>query len=100
MKIVPTSKAWHLDKIMDATKLFIKTQNASIVKVNRKRHVLVEYVLISGINDSDETAHSLGKLLKGLDVLLNVIPYNVTDVPYDYKPPTIDRCEKFVTITR
>ena len=100
MKIVPTSKAWPLVKIMAATKLFLDTQNAPIVKENRKRHVLVEYVLIADINDSDETAHLLGKLLQNLKVLLNVIPYNVTDVPHDYKPPTLKRCERFVTITR
>jgi sorting nexin-8 len=99
-QIVPTSKAWHIEKIMDAADKFIQNQNKSIKSNNRKRHVLVEYVMIKDINDSIETAHALGNLLHGRDVLLNVIPYNPTAVPYDYKPPSSDSCREFVKITR
>jgi adenine C2-methylase RlmN of 23S rRNA A2503 and tRNA A37 len=99
-QIVPTAKAWSIDKIMAAMDTFIATQNKSITKANRRRHVLVEYVLIKNINDSAETAHDLGLLLKDREVLLNVIPYNPTDVPFDYKTPDPATGEKFVSITR
>jgi hypothetical protein len=99
-QIVPTSKAWHISKIMDAAIAFIENQNKNIKSSNRKRHILIEYVLIRDINDSPETAHALGSLLQGQQVLLNVIPYNPTAVPYDYKPPLADVCEEFVAITR
>lgn len=36
--------------------------------------VFVEYVLLSGVNDSLEAAHELGALLQGRDVVLNLIP--------------------------
>ena len=51
------------------------------------QHLVIEYVLISGINDGDTIAHELGALLAHRKhfVLLNVIPYNPTDVPFDYK---------------
>lgn len=79
---------------------FIQTQNKTITKSNRKRHVLVEYVLIRDVNDSPKTAMALGALLGNRDVLLNVIPYNPTDVPFDYQPPALETCEEFVSITR
>jgi sorting nexin-8 len=100
VQIVPTSKAWHIEKIMKAADEFVANQNKDIKSKNRKRHVLIEYVIIRDINDSEETAHNLGALLKGRDVLLNVIPYNPTAVPFDYKPPLPATCSAFVKITR
>ncbi|KAJ3270512.1 sorting nexin [Terramyces sp. JEL0728] len=99
-QIVPTSKAWHIDRIVDAADKFIAQQNKNVKSHNRRRHVLVEYVIIKDVNDSAEVAHELGTLLKGKDVLLNIIPYNPTDVPYDYKTPLSDTVREFVEITR
>ena len=93
-QIVPSSKAWHIDRIMDAMQAFVDNQNQGTR--THRRHVLVEYVLIADINDSLETAHELGLLLQGRDVLLNVIPYNPTQVPFDYKPPSIGTTRAFV----
>lgn len=101
---------------------FIKTQQNG----KGRRHLLVEYVLIRDVNgtharyfllifiDSLETAGQLGELLKGLPVLLNVIPYaypcalylynvcryNPTDVPHDYKPPLPRHADEFVARVR
>jgi 23S rRNA (adenine(2503)-C(2))-methyltransferase len=99
-QIVPTSKAWHIDRIMEAADNFIAQQNANVKSKNRRRHILIEYVLIRDVNDSDEVAHQLGTLLQGRDTLLNVIPYNPTDVPFDYKTPTPEQAASFVDITR
>jgi sorting nexin-8 len=94
-QIVPSSKAWHLDRIMEAMDAFIENQNQS-TSLNRKRHVLIEYVLIADVNDSEEIAHELGNLLQHRSVLLNVIPYNPTQVPFDYKSPSVKKTREFV----
>ncbi|KAJ3222925.1 sorting nexin [Clydaea vesicula] len=99
-KIVPTTKAWPIEKILKACDEFIYNQNYNLKTSKRKRHVLIEYVLIHDVNDSVAVAEELGKLLAGKDVLLNVIPYNVTAVPYDYKPPTTLAQRNFVEVTR
>ncbi|RKP02678.1 hypothetical protein CXG81DRAFT_10493 [Caulochytrium protostelioides] len=99
-QIVPTAKAWPIERLLAATDLFVANQNAAIKSRNRRRHVLVEYVIIRDVNDSDAVAHELGALLKNRDVLLNVIPYNPTAVPYDYKPPSTERVRAFVDIVR
>jgi 23S rRNA (adenine2503-C2)-methyltransferase len=40
------------------------------------RRVTFEYVLMSGVNDSDVNAHELAELLTGLPVKVNLIQYN------------------------
>ena len=97
-QIVPTSKAWKIEKIIEVCDEFITMQNSNNSKSSR--HVLVEYVMIDGINDSEKVAHELGNLLKGKSVLLNLIPYNHTDVPYNYNPPTQKTQNDFVDIIR
>ena len=99
-QIVPTSKAWPIEKIMKAATDFVDNQNKDLKSLNRKRHILVEYVIIKDVNDSVQVAHQLGKLLQNVSVLLNIIPYNPTAVPYDYKPPLPETCAEFVRITR
>lgn len=101
-RIVPSAKAWHIDRILEVTDAFIAQQNSRFDKTNtnRLRHVLVEYVIIKDINDSMEVAHQLGKLLQNRQVLLNVIPYNVTSVPFDYMPPDSETCRAFVHVVR
>lgn len=84
---------------MAATNAFIENQK-TLTASYAKRHCLIEYVLIDGVNDSIETAHALGALLQGCSVLLNVIPYNPTAVPFDYKPPTMAAQTAFVAVTR
>lgn len=42
----------------------------------RQRQILLSYVLLNGVNDSVECADQLAEYLKGLDVRVNVIPYN------------------------
>jgi len=49
---------------------------------------MIEYVLIADVNDSVEVADELGRLLKDKPVIVNVIPYNVTDVPACFKSPS------------
>ncbi|EGD80439.1 radical SAM domain-containing protein [Salpingoeca rosetta] len=96
-QIVPTAKAWHIDRIMAAMDNFIEHRSQV---ASRKSHVLIEYVLIDNVNSSEEVAHQLGRLLEGREVILNVIPYNPTDVPHDYKAPSSETLEKFNAVLR
>ncbi len=41
-----------------------------------RRRILVEYVLIAGVNDREDQAWHLARLLSGLEVKVNVIPLN------------------------
>ena len=38
--------------------------------------IFVEYVMLHEVNDSPKTAHELGQLLKGRNMIVNLIPWN------------------------
>ena len=69
-KIMPISRAYKLDELLDAIKKYIKKTN---------RRVTFEYFLLDGINDMDECAIELASLLKGMNCYVNLIPYNETE---------------------
>jgi hypothetical protein len=98
MQIVPTAKAWNLESIMEAVDFFVDSQ--SHMMSARRCKVLIEYVLIADVNDSDSTARDLGLLLQPRPVLLNIIPYNPTSVTQQYKAPPSDRTHAFCEIVR
>ena len=69
-KIMPISKAYPLNKLMNAIKKYIEKTN---------RRVTFEYIMLENINDSIECANELALLLKSLNCYVNLIPYNETE---------------------
>lgn len=58
------------------------------------RRISFEYALMSGINDSDEVADELARLIRGRLCHVNLIPLNpVTVLPYER--PTAERIDRF-----
>ena len=68
-KYMPINKAYGIKELIDSIKYYISKTN---------RRVTIEYILLDGINDSIEDAKKLVKLLRGLNVYVNLIPYNET----------------------
>ncbi|CAM9147166.1 unnamed protein product [Ectocarpus fasciculatus] len=64
------------------------------------RRALIEYVMLAGVNDTEECGRELGELLKGRNVLVNLIPYNPTYAPgsEEFKEPTEEALQKFRAI--
>ena len=69
-KIMPISKRYKLEELMEAIKKYISVTN---------RRVTFEYIMLDNINDSNECAMELSKLLKGINCYVNLIPYNETE---------------------
>ena len=69
-KIMPINKVYNISQVMDAIKNYIKKTN---------RRVTIEYVMLNMVNDSIENALELAGLLRGLNVYVNLIPYNETN---------------------
>lgn len=62
-----------------------------------RRRILVEYVLIAGVNDAPEAARGLARMLAGLRVKVNVIPFNEDAVHLpDWKRPPEEAIDQFV----
>lgn len=70
-KIMPVANMYSLDKLMDAIRNY---------QEKTKRRVSYEYVMLKGINDGEDQAHDLGKLIRGQLCHVNLIPYNATGI--------------------
>lgn len=66
-KIMPVNKKYRIEELIKACKSYINTTG---------RRISFEYSLISGINDSEENAYELAKLLRGMLCHINLIPVN------------------------
>jgi 23S rRNA (adenine2503-C2)-methyltransferase len=89
--LVPINKKWPVFEVLNSLDNFAQTT---------KRRVTIEYVLLDGINDSDEKAELLGKLIKNIHCNINLIPYNQTNVDDPYKRSQKDRIKAFVGILK
>ena len=67
--LVPASKKWNLEMLISACRTYSSTTGNKI---------FFEWTLISGKNDSPETAERLAALLQGIDSHVNLIPLNPT----------------------
>lgn len=70
-EIVPTTVPDFLKKLAAWSHKYAKT------KGNTRHHITYEYTLLTGINDTPELAHELGKYIRQTSAgKINVIPYN------------------------
>ena len=65
--IMKINKRYPLEVLFEAIKDYINIT---------KRRVTLEYILIKDFNDKEEDVEALASLVKGLNVYINLIPYN------------------------
>ena len=65
--IMPVNKKWKIADLMDACRKFPLKQG---------RRITFEYVLMNGVNDTDDDAHRLAKLVQDVPAKVNLIQYN------------------------
>lgn len=65
--IMPINKKWPIAELLDAVRAFPERWG---------RRITFEYVLLGEVNDRDDDAKRLVKLLAGISGKVNVIPYN------------------------
>ena len=67
-KLVPINKRWNLEALLEALRDYPKVSNSE--------RITFEYVMLKGVNDTDEDAHRLVQLIKGIPAKVNLIPFN------------------------
>ncbi len=67
-EIVPINRKYPIAELMEACRDYQKMVS--------DRHIMFEYVMLKGVNDSDDDARQLVKLLKGIRSKVNLIPFN------------------------
>jgi len=67
-ELMPVNKKYPIAELLAACKRFVAS--------DKRRRVTFEYVMLDGINDSDQQARQLVKLMQGVPAKINLIPFN------------------------
>ncbi|MCM2561772.1 23S rRNA (adenine(2503)-C(2))-methyltransferase RlmN [Lutimaribacter sp. EGI FJ00015] len=88
-KLVPINKRWNIETLLNALREYPKVSNSE--------RITFEYVMLKGVNDSDDDARRLVNLIKGIPAKINLIPFNEwPGAPYERSD--WNRIEKFADI--
>ncbi|MDD4901278.1 MAG: 23S rRNA (adenine(2503)-C(2))-methyltransferase RlmN [Patescibacteria group bacterium] len=90
-KLIPYDNAYPIGNLL---------QDANYYLAQTKRRLMIEYLLIDGLNDSPEQALELAGLLKQINpplFFVNLIAYNPTA---DFQPPSTRKIFEFKKILR
>ena len=90
--LMPINKRWPLEELLSACKVFEKTLKPG-------ERLTFEYVMLDGVNDSDEQARQLANLLNHHNIRskVNLIPHNPAE-PLPYQPSSPETIERFKNI--
>src|SRR3989449_10388614 len=91
-ELMPINKKWPLRELLSACKDFERS-------LKRGERFTFEYVMLDGVNDSDEHARQLANLLNRYELRakVNLIPHNPAE-PLPYHPSAPERVECFKAI--
>ncbi len=67
--LVPINKKYKLNELLEACRRFM-------AKRSPRSRLTIEYVMLAGVNDTKQDAEELIKILDGISVLINLIPFN------------------------
>jgi 23S rRNA (adenine2503-C2)-methyltransferase len=89
-QIMPINRKYNIETLLSACDYYT---------AHRSQRLTFEYILIAGVNDSDEQAHLLAKHARRLFAKVNLIPYNTVE-GLEWSRPSRNRQEKFLSILR
>ncbi len=79
-QIMPVNRKYPISELLDAVRSFPDSP---------RKKVTIEYVMLGGVNDTEADMHRLAKMMRGLPVKVNLIPYN-DNAGLGYKTPARD----------
>ena len=79
-RLVPINKRWNIAALLDTLREYPKLSNSE--------RITFEYVMLKGVNDSDDDARRLVQLIAGIPAKINLIPFNEwPGAPYTRSDP-------------
>lgn len=89
-RLMPINKVYSITKLMNEIKRYLSKTN---------RRVMIEYIMLKDVNDKEEHALELCNLVKGINCVVNLIPYNETS-HLEFKRSKKDTIMKFYDIMK
>jgi 23S rRNA (adenine2503-C2)-methyltransferase len=88
--LMPINRKYPLGELLQACRDY---------PLRPRERVTFEYVLLEGVNDSDDDAARVAALLRGISSRVNLIPYN-GGAALPYRPSPAERVHRFQQILR
>jgi 23S rRNA (adenine2503-C2)-methyltransferase len=88
-QIMPINDRFNMSELLASIKAF---------PVSPRKKVTIEYVMLSGINDLHADMQRLAKMMRGMPVKINLIPYN-ENAGLGWKSPTkewVHTCQRYL----
>ena len=89
-RIMPVNYKYNLTTLLAACEYYAS---------RKKQRIYFEYILIAGVNDSEEQAHLLAGHARRIGARINLIPYN-TVAGLEWSRPSREKQERFLSIVR
>jgi 23S rRNA (adenine2503-C2)-methyltransferase len=89
-RIMPVNRKFNLTTLLAACDYYAS---------KKKQRIYFEYILIAGVNDSEEQAHLLAGHAGRIGARINLIPYNTVE-GLDWSRPSREKQERFLAIVR
>lgn len=67
-KLVPINKRWNIETLLNTLREYPRLSNSE--------RITFEYVMLKDVNDSDDDARRLVRLIRGIPAKINLIPFN------------------------
>lgn len=77
-ELMPINKKYPISEVLRAAEYYTKKTH---------KRVTLEYIMLSGVNDSKTHAEELARVIGGRDFYVNLIPYNSTDCGFTKSSP-------------
>ena len=89
-RIMPVNRKYNLTTLLAACDYYA---------ARKKQRIYFEYILIAGLNDSEEQAHLLAGHARRIRARINLIPYNAVE-GLAWSRPSREKQERFLAIVR
>ncbi|KAL8541587.1 hypothetical protein ACS0TY_002741 [Phlomoides rotata] len=90
-QIMPAARAFPLERLMKALHEY---------QTSSQQKIFIEYIMLDGVNDEEQHAHQLGKLLETFESVINLIPFNPIGSLSSYNTSNDQKVIKFQRILR
>ena len=84
-ELMPVNKVYNISMLLKAIQDYLQVTS---------RRVTIEYVMLNNVNDSKECAIELAKLFQGMNIYVNLIPYNETN-HLEFKRSSKNKIQEF-----
>jgi 23S rRNA (adenine2503-C2)-methyltransferase len=89
-KLMPINRKYPLEQLMQACREY---------PIQKRKRIMIEYIMLAGVNDSEAQARKLITLLHGVPCKINLLPFNECD-GIVYKPSSRARILRFQEVLR